>query len=136
MIGIDTNILLRLVIEDETEQTMRAAGLLDTSRKANETLFVCDVTLCETVWVLRSGYRHRKATIIDILQDLIDSADFDFQSPDSLDRAFEDYKHGKADFADYLIGARCAEAGCRVTATFDKALLKEEGFVGVEGNAE
>lgn len=129
MIGIDANILLRLIVKDDPRQTIQADKLLDESRASSETLFITDVALCETIWVLQSGYDHKKPAILEILHDLIESADFDFRNPESIRLALKLYGDGKADFSDYLIGTRCTEEGCRISATFDKALAKEKGWV-------
>ncbi len=129
MIAIDTNVLLRLILRDDTRQTDRASALLTRTAAHGDELFVPDVVLCEVLWVLRSTYHVGRADLEATLRDLLKVRRFAFQSPDAADRALAAFSAGRGDFADYFIREHARAAGCAAVATFDRALLREDGFV-------
>ena len=129
MIALDTNVLVRFLVVDDKAQSAKAAGLVDRAVARNETLFVSDVVICETVWVLLSAYQVSRAEVSDILGQLLKATHLSFRDVDGLVRALEAFVAGKGDFADYVIQEHARAAGCEGVATFDRALLKEEGFV-------
>jgi predicted nucleic-acid-binding protein len=129
MLALDTNVLVRFLVEDDEVQSARVAKLIGRALREGDPLFVADVVLCETVWVLRTSYEFGRAEIADVLQRLLKAAHLTFAHSDSLKRAAEAYAHGKGDFADYVIREEARAAGCERIATFDRALLKEELFV-------
>ncbi len=125
MIGLDTNILVRYLTRDDESQWRQAADLI----QQNQPCFITNIVLCELVWVLRgANYRFQKSEIISALEAMLHSAAFEFESRSTLDQALQQYKQGKADFSDYLIGATSRQAGCTETASFDRKLKGEKGF--------
>jgi len=132
LIGLDTNVLLRLLVDDAEEQASRqrvlAARLIEGAEAAGERLFVTDVALCEIVWAMRYTYRVPRATIRETLGALVRTKHFTFERPEGLGRAVTAFGAGRGDFADYLIRERAREAGCGTVATFDRDLLTEDGF--------
>jgi predicted nucleic-acid-binding protein len=125
MIGLDTNILVRYLTRDDESQWRQAADLI----QQNQPCFITNIVLCELVWVLRgANYRFQKSEIISALEAMLHSAAFEFESRSTLDQALQQYKQGKADFSDYLIGATSRQAGCTATASFDGKLKGEKGF--------
>ncbi len=129
MIALDTNVLVRFLVVDNKAQSAKAVKLVERVVASNETLFVSDVVICETVWVLLSAYQVSRTEISDILGQLLKATHLSFRDVDSLVRALEAFAAGKGDFADYVIKEHARAAGCEGVATFDRALLKEEGFV-------
>jgi predicted nucleic-acid-binding protein len=127
-IALDTNVLVRFLIEDDEKQSAAAARLIGKAIAADELLFVSDVVLCETVWVLSSAYQVAKSEIVSTLRALSRTTHVAFRRRDDLVRALDAWAGGSGDFADYLIRENAFEAGCEVVATFDKALLRETGF--------
>lgn len=134
MIALDTNVLVRFVVEDDARQTAAAAKLVDQAVADDQPLFVSDVVLCEFVWVLGGSYRVPRAEIGRVLRELVRARHLSFDAPDQLVRALEAFLLGKGDFADYVIQEHARTAGCETVATFDRALLKERGFT-VPGTA-
>jgi predicted nucleic-acid-binding protein len=128
LIGLDTNVLLRVLVDDDKAQAAKAAKLIERATKADEPLFVSDVVLCETVWVLLQSYRFSRRQVASILADLFKARQLTFTDSDALRSALSSFVAGKGDFADYLLREQASELGCRTVATFDKALLKEPGF--------
>jgi predicted nucleic-acid-binding protein len=129
VIALDTNVLVRFLVVDDNSQSARAARLVERTVAASATLFVSDVVVCETVWVLLSSYRVSRAEVGSILGQLFKASHLSFRDVDGLQRALERFVRGRGDFADCLIQEHARAAGCAEVATFDSALLKEKGFV-------
>ena len=128
MIAFDTNVLLRLLLNDDKRQARQAQLLIARVIDASDRVLIPDIVLCELEWVLDSVYELPRSRIIETLQRLLDAEEFTFNSTAALGRALDDYKKGKADFSDYLIGASAASAGATTTFTFDRILLQSKGF--------
>jgi len=129
MVGLDTNVLVRFLVEDDARQSAAAAALIGKAVSRDETLFISDIVLCETVWVLSRSYRLAREQIADTLRDLLRARHLLFSFPERISRALDAYASGRADFADYVIREMAWDAGCDRIATFDGDLLKEQGFV-------
>jgi predicted nucleic-acid-binding protein len=129
MIALDTNVLVRFLVEDDKAQSAKVVGLVARAIAADEALFLSDVVICETVWVLVAAYRVPRAEIGATLGRLLMAAHLRFEDPDRLSRALEAFLAGKGDFADYVIREEARAAGCDRVATFDRVLLKESAFV-------
>ena len=128
MIALDTNVLIRFLVEDDEAQSRRAIELIEGAVARDEQLFISDIVMCETVWVLSSAYRFSRAEIVDALSQLLRARSVVFSSADNLARALDAYRKGRGDFADFLIREHARSAGAETVATFDGALLKESGF--------
>lgn len=128
MIGLDTNVLVRLLTRDDPAQAARAEALLARARDGGETLRIDTVVLVETVWVLLRAYRTGRAEISAVLAALLDNAAFDLADRSAVETAARTFADGRADFADCLVAARNAEAGCDFTASFDRAALEVPGM--------
>ena len=129
MIALDTNVLVRFLVVDDKAQSAKAVKLVERAVARNETLFVSDVVIYETVWVLLSAYLASRAEVGDTLAQLLKATHLSLRDVDGLVRALEAFVAGKGDFADYVIKEHARAAGCDGVATFDRALLKEQGFV-------
>ena len=133
MIGFDTNVMLRIIVKDDPAQTAIALALLDRTEAAGESIFLSDMVLCELAWTLRAAYKKPDREIAAVFRALADTDDLRFESPERLDKTIKSYGRGHGDFSDYFIRERAIEAGCRKVITFDKALLREPGFIEPEG---
>ena len=120
MIGLDTNILIRLLVEDDPRQVKAARELVANAVAKGELLRVDPIVLCEVVWVLRTAYRVPKVRIVNALEGLLSAAELEVGDADPVRDALEDFRVGKGDFADYVIARRNRAAGCDATATFDR----------------
>lgn len=132
MIALDTNVLVRYVVDDDARQGAQAAALIHRAIDHHESLFVSDVVVCELVWVLSVAYQFRRNEIAALLRDVLRARHLQFAAADQLVRALDAYEAGKGDFADYLVREHARFAECEAVATFDKVLLKERGFVPVQ----
>lgn len=129
MIALDTNVLVRALVEDDPEQARRARALLERLIEADEPGFVSAVALCEVVWVLRDRYRVSRLESAELIGKLLRARHLRFSSVERLDRALVRFRSGRGDFADYVIQQDGREANADAVATFDKDLLKEPGFI-------
>lgn len=120
MIGLDTNVLVRYIVQDDAEQAARAGALIEGACTADDPGRVDAVVMCELVWVLEGAYRYSREIVASVLRQLLGTAELSVETPHLAWLAVRAYESDKADFADYLIGARNKEAGCAMTFTFDK----------------
>ena len=128
MIAFDTNVLLRLLLNDDARQARQAQVLVDRAMSRSDKILLPDIVLCEMEWVLSSVYEVPRAAIIETLRRLLDAEEFTFLDRAAMTSALNDYEGGSADFSDYLIGASATRAGAATTYTFDRALRRAEGF--------
>jgi len=122
MRGIDTNVLVRYLTQDDSAQASRVDRLFRTARVKGEPLHVDTIVLCEVVWVLRELYRYGKPDVVAALTKILDVIQFSIDDRDLMREAIGAYAAGRGDFADYVVGLRNKRAGCSETATFDRAL--------------
>jgi predicted nucleic-acid-binding protein len=127
--GVDTNVLVRFVTDDDPRQSPRARRFIEDAEERGERLFVNTAVICELCWTLRSEpYQYDRSSIAAVLEHMLEARIFELEHRDLILRSTRDYRSGRADFADYLIGHRNFAAGCDDTATFDRRLAKVEGF--------
>ena len=131
MIALDTNVLVRYLVQDDARQSAAAAALVNRVIAAGDTLFVSDVVVCETVWVLSGSYDMGRQEIARVLRSLFRARHLTFRAADQLIRALEAFDAGKGDYADYLIREHARAMECEQVVTFDRALLRERGFISV-----
>ena len=129
MIALDTNVVVRLFVDDDAEQTRLATDLLRRAQQDGARLRVSHVTLCELAWVLESSYGFTRDRAADAIETLVDLAEVVVEAPDRVLSAAVAYRDGRGDFADHLVHADAAGAGCTHVATFDRKLHREPGFV-------
>lgn len=128
MIAFDTNVLLRLLLDDDATQARKAHALLEQTQSRSDKVLLPDIVLCEVEWVLSSVYKVPKVQIIETLRHLLEADEFAFFDRGAVAEALIAYGDGSADFSDYLIGATAARAGAATTYTFDRALRHTAGF--------
>ena len=128
MTGLDTNALVRFLVEDDRRQTDRVQRFLARSRTLGERVYVSAIVLCEAVWVLRSAFAKSRAEVLEAVQQLLSTDIFVVEEEDSVRAALDLCRTGKADFVDCLIGRLNLAKGCRSTVTFDRSLRETAGF--------
>ncbi len=129
MLGIDTNVLVRLLVADDADQTRRARRIVEKSVGQDEPVLVSLLVLIETEWVLRSRYELDKGTILTAFRGLLESRDLAFEDESAVEEALFHWKDGNCGFADCLISAHNRRLGCSATATFDAKAIRMPGFV-------
>jgi len=128
MIGLDTNVLVRYLTQDDPVQAARAGALLTDATARGGRCYVSAVVLCELVWVLREAYQQSKPQIVDTLDRILSTRQFEIGDKDVVRAALDTFRSGRGDFADYVIGEMHRAAGCDGTATFDRRLGGAPGF--------
>lgn len=128
MRAIDTNVLVRYITQDDAVQSPIASTLVREIQARNEAVFVTQIVLCETIWVLRSYYRISKSDIATFLGHLLDDDGFEIDGRMEVVDAFSDFQKGKGDFSDYLIGRLAATRKCGPVFTFDRNLAGSKSF--------
>lgn len=130
MIGLDTNVLVRYLTQDDPVQSAKASQLIE-SLSAASPGFVSLVTLTELVWVLQSCYQSAKSDVVTVLETLLHTRELTVEHADIIWQALRKFSAGKADFADFAdcLVERCGHAaGCEYTATFDLNAAKAAGM--------
>jgi predicted nucleic-acid-binding protein len=127
MIGLDTNVLVRYIMQDDPAQSLLATQLIE-SCTATEPGFVSLVSVVELVWVLSSCFDLQRAQLAQALDALLSARQLVVDQADQVARALHVFRRATADFADCLIERRAAEAGCVRTMTFDVAASKSAGM--------
>jgi len=125
--ALDTNVLVRYLVQDDAVQGEAAARLIHRGIGAGSPLFVPVTVLLELEWVLRSVYDFDKAAVLEAMFGLIGSFELGFQSETAVEMALAQFQRGAADFADCLHAALATQAGEQPLWTFDKAAAKVDG---------
>ncbi len=124
MIAIDTNVLVRYLVDDDPIQSAQAVRFMENELTAEEPGFVSLVVIVEVAWVLRRAYHASAETVADIIRRLLDSRQVQVQDSDVVERAV---RLALEDFADALIHELGRAAACGRTVTFDRRFAKTPG---------
>lgn len=127
MPGLDTNVLVRWLVEDDDRQTLRAQKLFEAARSSQAPLFVPVTVMLELEWVLRSRYQFDKAIVLGAFNALLETRELEFQDEAALERAMHLYRSGLAEFADCVHAGICAAAGRAPMWTFDERAARLPG---------
>ena len=120
MTGLDTNILLRYLLQVDPKQARRANQIIDRQLSEQNPGFVNLATILEIVWVLRSLLKRSPSEIATHLEHLLAADSLEVQNEQQVFEAAFALKRGTGEFEDALIGALNAWAGCSHTWTFDR----------------
>ena len=124
MIGIDTNVLVRYIAQDDPTQSKRASRLIEHECSAASPGFISLIVLVELVWVSESCYDASHDEVTEIVRRILSTRQLVVQNAEVAWKALRLFESGKADFADYLVERIAAAAGCSGVVTFDKAAAK------------
>ncbi len=127
MAALDTNVLVRFLVQDDARQGAAANRLIRGGVEAGGALFVPVTVVLELEWVLRSSFEFDKPAVLQALFGLLGSFELAFESEAAVELALGNYADGKADFADCLHTALAMAAGEQALWTFDKAAAKVDG---------
>lgn len=127
MTGIDTNLLIRLAMQDDPIQCAKV-DLFMAGLSRQEVSFISLVTLVESVWVLGKVYNRSKSDIAQFVQGLLDAPELKMEGAEAVSQALQRFKASTVGFADCLIERSGALAGCRETVTFDQDASKFAGM--------
>lgn len=127
MIGLDTNVLVRYIAQDDIKQSARATELMN-SLSAENPGFVSQIALVELVWVLENCYKSTKAEVVAILETLLRTRELLVENAEVAIQALNVFAQSKADFSDCLMERASRHAGCEYSVSFDKSAVKSAGF--------
>ena len=128
MIGLDTNVLVRYLTQDDPIQSRRATELLEQRLTEQEPGFISVVAMAETVWVLERAYGVADADIAAAVERTLQADVLVVESEQEVFTAMIALKERQGSFADALIAALGAKAGCSTTVTFDREAARLPGF--------
>ena len=120
MIGLDTNVLVRYIAQDDKAQSSRATALIEKECSVSMPGYVGLVVLAEVVWVSESRYDATRKEVADIVRRILSIRQLVVQDAEVAWKALRLFETSKADFADCLIDRTAFTAGCARTMTFDK----------------
>jgi len=128
MYALDTNVLVRLLVEDDLAQAEQAEHFIGSEQHLGNPVLISLLVLLETEWVLRSRYEFPKTKIIEALAALLDTEAFHLEDENAVTRALHLWRQVTAGFADCLIAERHLSLGAQATLTFDKQAAKRAGM--------
>jgi len=126
--GLDTNVLVRYLTQDDPRQAAVATRQIEAAAAKGEKMLIQPLVLCELVWVLDSAYGFGKAEILPVLERILRTAQFEIAEKDTVWQALGDCRRGKGDFSDYYLARANHRAGAAVTLSFDTALKGSPHF--------
>lgn len=128
MIAIDTNVLLRVLLNDDRAHASRARQLLSDRASPAHPAFVNRIVLCEAVWTLVTGYRYSRQQVCEALELLLAAPALRLEDHAAVEEALAVFGHGRLGFSDALIGVLNRQAGCATTYTFDRRAAETPDF--------
>jgi len=128
MIGLDTNVLVRYLAQDDPIQSPQATRLIERQLTEADPGFVSTVAMAETVWVLDRAYGLADHEIAAAIERVLQTDVVVVENEQEVFTAMIALKEGRGSFADALIGALGTRAGCSRTLTFDRAASRLAGF--------
>ena len=124
MVSLDTNVLIRFIVQDDAAQFRLASGLIRQAKASGQRAVVTILVVLECEWVLRSGYQYSKVQILSVLNSLIYNGDVSIEDYPVLEKALDLWERSSAQFANCFILAKSLALGCSTLVTFDKRASK------------
>lgn len=124
MIGVDTNVLLRLYVNDD-ERQHEAARNWFAQRTPSDPAHICLIVLLEFIWSLRRTYGYPQSAIDDLLSALLASHDIVIEQAEVVAEALEHARSGRGSLQDMVIALTNRASGCVATVTFDKVAARK-----------
>ncbi len=128
MTGLDTNILIRFIVQDDPIQSAQARHLIERRLTERNPGFVSLPAILETVWVLESFYKQSRYQVADAIRRILEVETFIVQNEQEVYKAMATLRSGEGSFEDALIAALGLWAGCASTLTFDRKASRLKGF--------
>lgn len=128
MIGLDTNILVRYLTQDDPIQSARAGEIFEHELTQSNRGYVSTIAMVETVWVLDRVYGLTAHEIARIVEQMLQAEVLEVENEQQVFAAMIALKQGLGSFSDALIGELGLRAGCTRTLTFDQKASRLPGF--------
>jgi len=126
MVALDTNVLLRYLLDDHEAQS-RSAKILISSLNSTNKAFIGREVLLEVIWVLNRIYKVGRLELSKILFHILNSSEFIVEDAESLEEALGLFQNSQGDLSDLLILSHARQLGALPLVTFDKKLAEYEG---------
>lgn len=120
MIGLDTNVVIRYLTQDDPKQSAIANRIIEQELTEKNQGYITLISLIEIAWVLESCYEQTKDDLINVLGLLLTIKQISIEKTDLVYLALKRFRTGTADFSDALITLVCEDAGCKRIISFDK----------------
>jgi predicted nucleic-acid-binding protein len=127
MIGLDTNILVRFVSQDDPVNSPRANAIMN-SLSTEEPGWIAVTAIAEFAWVMTRKYRVTRTDLYTLVDRLLTRPDIVVEQADLVHKAANLFRRGNAEFTDYLVTCSGQAAGCTHTLTFDRKAAKSAGM--------
>ena len=131
MTGLDTNVLVRYIMQDDPKQSPKATAIVETLAGVGSA-YITLVSMVELAWILTASFELTRAQVSLALDGIIRTKQFKIENADQVIRALRVFKLGKSDFADCLIERSANSAGCVKTITFDVKAAKYAGMTLID----
>ena len=128
MKALDTNVIVRLLINDDKVQGRRAKAVLEKAEEESERYFLSLLVILETIWVLSAVYKLNRSEVLDALELLTQMPVLELENDGTVQELLRMGRSGNADLPDLLIGLSAKARGCETTLTFEKGLEKTALF--------
>ncbi len=128
MIGLDTNVLVRYVVQDDAQQSEAAGRLIEGQCTPDSPGYVSTVVLAELVWVLRDAYEYEKGIVVSVIRQILQTSELAVEERALAWAALTEFEQGAADFADCLVSHGNHARGCDRTYTFDRKAARGRYF--------
>jgi predicted nucleic-acid-binding protein len=128
MIGIDTNILLRLLVRDDEDQVRIVEQFMASHCSTQQPGYVSQLVIAELAWVLKDVYGYHRPQIASAINGLLKVASLEVESDDDIKDTVSDFVSTSAGFTDCLLARTNVTAGCDYTVTFDRKAARLTGF--------
>jgi predicted nucleic-acid-binding protein len=135
VIGLDTNVLVRHLVQVDDAAQHAAAEKLLSLATADDPVYVSLVSVIETVWVLRQGYKYPADEVLDFVAALLRAPEVVVEESRLVSSALVHARAGRFDLADAVIAAAGRRAGCSVTYTFDRKAVNLPGMALLDPDA-
>lgn len=128
MKALDTNVLVRFLVQDDQKQSQKANALLTQAEQTKQPLFITSLVVLELIWVLDSVYGASREDILHSLNELLSMPALEFEKQNILRKFVNSVQNNNFDLSDVLIAQAGFDNGCDTTITFDKKAARFELF--------
>ena len=128
MKALDTNVLVRFLTGDDTEQAQKVLNIFTSAEKENSRLFIPVAVILETIWVLESAYEIPRDKIVEAISDILLLPILEFEQHNAIQKLAATARKVNTDLSDLLIGIISIEYSCDKVLTFDKKASRSEYF--------
>lgn len=128
MIGLDTNILIRHIMQDDPLQSPKATRIIERQLTKEDSGYISLATMLETAWVLENIYGLSRQELAQAIETILQVTAFVVQNEKEVHASMLALRAGQGSFDDALIGSLGLWAGCASTLTFDRKASRLQGF--------